>query len=195
MLTQRAQSYLASLKRVRPVPAEELERVLKEKGVVRQPAWLEFQEQYAGYVEPLGADEAIWGILHENSRWIPPGEVDIEQAKEEGAESFVTCAEVHRSYVYQLANTGRFREPSAESFDVKVERNALRVEFASAPGFRAEFFLNVRDQAFLEQAARETAVVPEGSDLWFEVLLGETIFALRDPDSKEITQALIRKRV
>jgi hypothetical protein len=98
MLSERARRYLASLRRIKAVPTPEVERALREQGLPCFSAWLDFHERYAGYVEPLGAEVAIWGIVHENSHWIKPGRAAVEKSHGEEAEWLVACAEVHGSY-------------------------------------------------------------------------------------------------
>lgn len=185
MLSDRARGYLATLKRVKPVATTAVERALKEYGEPCYPAWLEFHERYAGYVEPLGLELAVFGIVHERSRWISPGRVAVEQSYESRASRFVMCAEVHPSYVYKLGDTGFFREPAASSFEVKLERTAARVAFLARRGAKVAL-----DQAqiapFIEQLDRDAREVPEGSDEHYRLLLGERHYALRETESGRV---------
>jgi hypothetical protein len=129
MLTHTAQNYLASLRRIEPVPTSEVERVIRTQGDPCPEVWLEFHDRYAGYVEPIGEDTAIWGLVHRDSYWIEPGRASIEEI-EKGL-WYVTCAEVHPSYGYYLDNNGVFAGNQARSFDVKVERSALFSAFSA----------------------------------------------------------------
>ncbi len=193
MLTERAQKYLASLDRIRPVPTAEVERVLRNQGSVCPPVWLDFHERYAGYVEPMGGtDTAIWGIVHENSYWLAPGQAHIAESREVDVNWFVACAEVHGSYVYELGDTGMFRQRSAESFDIKVERNAARVTFMREAVGRPRMWVRLKDPAFVERVRRETVVVPEASDRFYRLQLGDTLCVILDAETDEVCEALTR---
>lgn len=185
MLSERARSYLSTLKRVTPVSTAMVERALKEQDVPCYPAWLEFHERYAGYVEPLGLEEAVLGIVHERSKWIVPKRAAVEPSYESSASRFVICAEVHPSYVYKLGDTGFFREPAASSFEVKLERSAARVAFFARRGAKA-----VRDQANIraidDRLDSETQVVAEGSDEHYQLLLGDRIYAFRNLETGQV---------
>lgn len=192
MLTDRAQKYLTTLQRLPPVPTRDVERALREEGAPCFEVWLDFHELYAGYVEPLGADQAVWGIVHQKSQWIPPGRASVEQTSEQGSEWLVTCADVHGSYVYRLTDTGRFFERSAESFDIKVERNAARMAFARDPRGRAQIWFELKDPAFRERLNREAKVVPEASDRFYRIYLGDSVFAVEHRASGVLVEALVR---
>ena len=192
MLTERARQYLTSLERLRPVPTKEVERVLGEQGSPCFEVWLDFHERYAGYVEPLGGDQATWGIVHEGSRWMKPGQANVKKAHEVDVKWFVTCAAVHGSYTYELGDTGMFRERSAESFDIKVERNAARVTFMREAVDRPRLWTKLDDPAFLERVRRETTVVAEASDRFYRVLMGESLCVVEDAQTREIVEALTR---
>jgi hypothetical protein len=182
MLSERAQRYLSRLKRITPVPTEEVRRVLERQGTARFPVWLDFHERYAGYVEPQGLDTAVLGIVHARSHWIKPGAAAVSRSYEASAEWFVTCAEAHPSYVYELGDTGFFRAPAAASFEMALERHAARVEFSGQP--RAKSWLQLRQwppsPTLIEQLKRDARVVPEGSDAHYRLWLGERFYALQD---------------
>jgi hypothetical protein len=182
MLSERARQYLASLKRLPAVPTATVEKVLKDQGGPCFPAWLDFHERYAGYVEPLGLDSAVLGIVHAQSHWLKPGGAAVSRSYEPGAEWFVTCAEAHPSYVYELGDTGFFKVPAAASFEIKLERSALRMAFMSRPG-AAWTPPGVRDDPELARLAAAAARVPEASDDHFQALLGPRFYGLRDATS------------
>jgi hypothetical protein len=189
MLSQRAQDYLATLKRARAVPASEVEKALQRKSAPFFEAWRDFHERYAGYIEPLGAEQAVWGIVHEQSYWLRPGQAQVEETFDSGADWLVTCAEVHPSYVYRLGNTGFFRDLRADSFDIKVERNALRWAFFTAAGRQAQIVINRDDPAFIERVRREASLQVEASDRFYKYLLGESVLAVERVDKGAFVQA------
>ncbi len=126
-LTSRACSFLASLDRKEHASGERLADALRQKELPDCDAWIEFQERYAGYVEPLGHDWAVWGIVHQAAYWIDPWEVAVLR-KAEILE--ISCADAHPSYDYWLRSDGEFRGMTAgagpcKSFDVKIEQTAL----------------------------------------------------------------------
>jgi hypothetical protein len=130
MPTDRAQKFLATLERTRPIPTKEVEAIILRQGFPCFPPWLEFHERYAGYIEPIGRDTAVWGLIHRESHWHTPGEATIDHF-EENDEWEIICAEVHPSYNYTLNQAGEFGDGRAISFDVKVERNALGASFSA----------------------------------------------------------------
>jgi hypothetical protein len=90
-------------------------------------AWVEFQEFFGGYVEVIGQDVAIWGVIHHDPQWLRPDSVEVER---EGQSSWrIACADVHPSYDYWLDEQGQFLSLGGggryASFCVKVERDAV----------------------------------------------------------------------
>jgi hypothetical protein len=189
MLSDRARWYLSTLKRQTPVSTEVVERVLKEQGVPCHPAWLDFHERYAGYVEPLGLESAVLGLVHERSKWIVPMRAAVQPSYESSAAVFVTCAEAHPSYVYQLGDNGFFRAPAAASFDVKLERSAARVSFFKRPGARSVF--GARVQALYARLCAEASVCPEASDEHYQLLVGDRHFALRESSTERVVDCAV----
>lgn len=103
----------------------------------------------------MGRDTAVWGLAHEQSRWIDPGRASVEKEPHEKV-WYIVCADVHPSYSYKLDHLGEFLGEPAVSFDVKVERNALAVDFMSRGTTRylvQELKDPIRIKAFLEGAA------------------------------------------
>jgi hypothetical protein len=181
MLSERAQRYLAGLERLPAVPVSRVEQALRDQGQPCFPAWLEFHERYAGYVETLGLERAVLGIVHEQSRWIVPGRAAAARSYEPEAEWFVACAEAHPSHVYQLGDTGFFKTPAAVSFDVKLERSALRLAFLARAG--GKLVLPGGDEAELARLAAGATPVAEASDEHFEAVLGARFYGLRETSS------------
>jgi hypothetical protein len=161
MLFERARHYLSKLKRITPVPTAEVQRVLERQRVECYPAWLDFHELYAGYVEPLGLEAAVLGIVHTRSRWIIPGAAAVVRSYDPHAEWFVYCAEVHPSLVYNLGDTGFFSSPEASSFQVYLERRAAQIEFFSRPGANRVW---PPPPALIEELNQHACEVPEASD-------------------------------
>ena len=190
MLTERAKSYLNTLERIRPVPAREVEKVLRDQGAPCFQPWLDFHESYSGYVEPLGLDTAIWGIVHEKSHWIGPGGAEVDRELHEEV-WYVTCAEVHPSYSYLLDDNGKFLGDPAESFDIKVERNALHWEFFPREGAgRVEH--DVKDAELIEHLRRDSRLVAEASDRFSRFLKGDDFVAIEDLETKSFCQVWMR---
>lgn len=154
MLTERAQKYLQTLKRVEAVPTPEVAGSLRSQGAPVVPAWLDFHDRYAGYIEPIGRDTAIWGLMHREAMFVDDGKVVLDHIVEDGVDQwFALCADVHGSYRYELDDTGTFWGSPARSFDVKVERNALIWSFSY--GRKTQYLLNVVGKPTLDERFRK----------------------------------------
>ena len=170
-LSQRAQDFLASLRRDEPVPIETVVELLAKHGLDPIPAWLEFHERYAGYWEDIGAgDFAIWGLAHATVQGghNNPNEIYVNKTSY-GEAVTILCADVHPSWDYLLKPTGEFIGPPfrCATFDVKVERNALMMEFTKAgPVERIWKIDDVRVENCRKQLVDELQgfLVPEASD-------------------------------
>jgi hypothetical protein len=180
MLTERANKYLASLKRASALPASLVEKSLFEQGAPRFDAWLEFHDRYAGYVEQLGSgDFAVWGIVFETPNWLDPLQAQVDREQRDPI-WYVTCADVHPSYVYRLDQEGGFFAPPASSFDVKIERDALVSAFSHAGKTRRAAQKELHDPEFVSEWRRQLAastdlqLVPEASDAHFRYYEGKT---------------------
>src|SRR6185295_3182144 len=124
MLTERARKYLATLQRMEAIPTRDAEASLRQQEVPISPAWLDFHDRYAGYVEPMGHDVAIWGLIHREPTFLEAGRVSVDHIVQPDLDEwYVVCADVHPSYQYELDSKGEFFE-KARSFDVLVEQNA-----------------------------------------------------------------------
>lgn len=162
MLTKRAQDYLLTLERRPAPPTREVEQTLKGNGSPCFEPWLAFHESYAGYVEPLGRDTAVWGLVHEQGRWVDAGRASVDKEPHEEL-WYVVCADVHPSYSYKLDHLGEFLGQPAVSFDVKVERNALTVEFMSR-GKTRYLVRELKDPACIEEFLKGSKVDPHTGD-------------------------------
>lgn len=177
-LSARASAYLASLRRIDPVPTRTVEELLRASQRTPPPtAWLDFHERFAGYVEPLGKETAVWGLSHQRSHWYTPLTVSIERSMQPEAEAFIICAEVHPSYVYKLGDTGYFRDPAAQSFELKIERNAARVEFFARASKPSRVF-ELSAPAFSDRALA-TPVISDASDDFFRVYASAQVLAVQ----------------
>jgi hypothetical protein len=106
----------------------------------------------------------------------------VERSLESNADWFVYCAEVHPSYVYKLGDTGFFRELAASSFEVKLERDAARVEFYARPG--AKGWLRKGwwppPPALIYQLKQDAREVPEASDEHYRLWFSDRFYALQN---------------
>jgi hypothetical protein len=187
-LSTRAQAYLATLCRYPAVPVADVAEALRRAECVPYPSWLDFHERYAGYVDPLGQESAILGLVHRESYWLTPGEASVEQ-QDDGRYS-VTCAEVHASFDYRLFEDGSFSSfgggGPCESFDVKIEQSAVLAE-AWGDGRK---WLRYYDLTTLPEGGLRgfcTAVgaelVPEASDKFAEVWRGHDAIWLAERET------------
>ena len=71
-LSSRATSYLASLERLQMVPTAKVVEELKRCTVPASKSWVDFQDRFGGYVETIGRDRAIWGLMHVAPEWQEP---------------------------------------------------------------------------------------------------------------------------
>ncbi len=129
-LSKRARSYLASLERRAAVPTRDVEAAIVRAGYEPFPAWLAYHDAYAGYVEPLGRESAVLGLVHGASHWLAAGEAEVD-LWDDGA-LVITCADVHPSFAYTLFSDGHFWSSGGAgecaTYDVKVEQSGAFVE-------------------------------------------------------------------
>lgn len=129
MLTDKAKKYLSTLERRPFVPTEDVEKIILDSGYPCFPKWLDFHEKYAGYVELLGKDKAVWGLAHQSPTWLGSLAVEVSYDKKENSYDIV-CADVHPSYNYVICESGEFMGFRSESFDIYVERKAVGYDFS-----------------------------------------------------------------
>lgn len=185
-LSRRAEAWLATLSR-RPAPSvDEVLAAFLTQGIEPLEVWLDFHDRYAGYVEPIGAELAVWGLLHDRGVWAPNGRIDYEPDTGDG-DSFVTCADVHPSYDYRLDQNGVLLAGPAASFDVHVERQALRWWFCAVGRPSCRF--NVKKKSEIEEIRSATTLVSEASDAEVEYYVGDrmlAVFEVRRPRWVEV---------
>ena len=152
-------------------------------------AWLAFHQEYAGYVEPLGNDVAVWGLTHREGLWLKLNAV-VEQQPNAGR-CYITCADAHPSYRYLLDDRGRFLGVPADSFDIKVERNALISEISkrsNRPLLRRPQIDRQRFAALLERLLGN--VVPEASDSCFRYFAVPEAVLIEDVEAGRFVELL-----
>jgi len=194
VLTATAERYLGSLTRLPALPAKLVEASVVAQGARCFDAWLAFHETYAGFVEPLGSgDFAVWGIVHERPNWLGARQAELDG--EVGQATFyVTCADVHPSYVYRLDQDGEFFTPPAQAFETRVERRALLWDFAQGGRLRPmpamernrpEVLAGLREAI---AAGGELCLVPQASDRYFRYFRDATRVVVEDARRGRILQ-------
>lgn len=190
MTSARAQNWLAKLERRRAPSVQKAREALLRAGAEPFDAWLSFHDRYAGYVEPIGQELAVWGLLHESPAWAKKDGVEVEHVPAEHL-WLVTCADVHPSYEYRLDQNGGLLEGPARDFDVHVERVALRSWFCTS-GQAPALAFNVKKPKLVERIRSETELVPEASDADFEYYLSTTTLAIYEVARSRWVEVLSR---
>ncbi|MDH5692827.1 MAG: hypothetical protein OEZ47_06965 [Gammaproteobacteria bacterium] len=195
MLSNRANNFLSTLKRVPGLSASEVEKIIKSQGYPCFDAWLDFQDRFAGYVEEFGGEAAVWGLVHEEPYWLPKKKAEIE-SEPDGKTWYISCADAHPSYSYQLENNGEFLGTPSESFDIYVERKSVAWHFnsnceaelikkpeLSDPSFQKVFDLEIKKD-----------LVPEASDKFSKYYMNDFYFLIEDCKSGKFRRAYRAKR-
>lgn len=182
-LSSRARSFLATLERRPTVPAGEVEEIIIRSGYPCFPHWLQFQDRYAGYVERIGWDTAIWGLIQKNT-----DEPEIEVC--EGT-WYITCADLHPSYEYRLDNRGEFLGGRAESFDIHVERLSLGWEFCQRGEARVLDADELQGLVFSDHFRKQIKhhLVPEASDRYSRYYMSDTWLVVELARTEEFLDA------
>ena len=192
-LSDRAVAWLGALRRERPVSLLRVHRALDEAGVPAFEPWLEFHDRYAGYAVPVGADGAVWGLMHDAPRFWPrrvPGSLDVERDDDDGLWT-IACADAHPSHEQRLDERGVLLAGPVSRFDVYVEQKALWAEFcAASPAPRVHF--GRIDEALAERLETRAERVPEASDDYQEYRRGDDVLGVRDLETMRWTSALSR---
>ena len=171
-LTKRAQAWLATLSRETPLPTASVERLILAAGSTPHPAWLDFQDKYAGYIEEVGAgDIAIWGLARSASAsppllWFAPDKVSIVPPEARFPEAIV-CADAHPVHGYELGADGAFRGPGgpAETFEMNIERHGVMKEFYDRGKVKQTLLTRKSDEPQHQKLLNDMAhaLVPEAS--------------------------------
>jgi hypothetical protein len=135
-LSNRALSYLSTRER-RPYIKDEprLRDAIAATGAPEIDWLVEIHLMFAGYVEPLGSnDEAVYGILHDSSRWLGAEGIDWD-LENDGEWAGIACADAHPSWEFWLSSDRSFagsglRLGAADSFVHKIERDAVFWDFS-----------------------------------------------------------------
>lgn len=132
MLTRRAQQYLATFQRGPYLPVEEVERLLEQGGYPSFEPWLDFHARYAGYKDDA-ANGLLLGLAQPVSRKCPAFELHV-RSDDWGRECRIQIADtddlMYEQYEMDSKGEVSFAQSfQAESFDRKVERDALLWEF------------------------------------------------------------------
>jgi hypothetical protein len=169
------------------VPTRKVEEIIRNQGRPCYPQWLDFHERFAGYVETIGRDVAVWGLIHENPQWLRPMTADID--REPLQETwYITCADVHPSYDYRLDDKGEFLGYPAESFDKHVERMAVGWEFKRDRRIEVIDIDELRSQAFLGlfHSTVKPALVPEASDRYLTYYMDDHYLVVEDAETGKL---------
>jgi len=191
-LSQRALDYLNTLERVSRVSPERLKVLMLEQGIEPVDIWLAFQESYAGHVESLGYDGAVWGIAHESKRYFEypkPYQIEHDYYEHEKAR-VVTCADVHATYDYTLTEDGRFLGRPCDRFEIYIEQNALWREFIDLHT-KAEARHLFNDTSFDTHLDTETRKIPEASDSHHTYVVNDTILGIKEEQSNRWVRVLL----
>lgn len=190
MLTKRATDFLSTLERREHLPTESVSELIVRAGFEPLGHWLAFHERYAGYVDDLGNDDAILGLAHRSPQWLEAEEIEIEE-ENDGVTRYITCADVHPSYTYQLDHRGEFLGGPARSFDVHFERKAMGWEFGRDRKVRFLSAADFRGVRGLEPD--EGHVVQEASDEFSRYVLVENYLVVTSGDGATVRKAWQRE--
>jgi hypothetical protein len=195
MLTKRALTYLSSLTRLPHTSVADVQATLCSQGLPCFPPWLDFHDRFAGYIEVLGRDRAIWGITHVDGTWLREGLADVDKELYEDR-WYVRCADVHPSYNYLLDHQGEFLGYPADSFDIKVERDALVHELASRGKVKrlSRSAARAPEVISMIEAARQNPV-PEASDQHFRYFAAPECIVAERVESNEVSEMYIIDRL
>ena len=190
MLTDRAKRWLSTLDRKPAIATGEVREALLRKGVEPFDSWLSFHEQYAGYIEPIGHDRAIWGLMQSGGDFMPEREVVVDYDATD-KRWYVCCADAHPSYEYELAETGDVLAGPAATFSIHVERCALRDWFCDR-GDPPVVEFNVKSPEAVARIEAETERVDAASDKYFDYRVGESMLAIFEAEKRRWLEVLSR---
>ncbi len=183
-LTARAQRWIDGLNRIDPVPLERVQDALGQLDFPTPPAWLDFHEQYAGLIIPIGADGALLGLMHDRTMFFYPPKargLDVDHDRDDGY--VIVCADAHPSCDFNLTENGTFRGGPTADFTTYLEQLAVidtfyqqsqsRPTVHMLPGLdkRSDLHERVLSECTLDEAC---------SDSFREYWVGETLLGIRD---------------
>ena len=182
-LTQRAKDWLATLDRIPAVPTAVVEKRIRDAGFTPHALWLDFHDEYAGYVEPIaGGELAYWGLVQPVNRdppvvWVEADKVVITPADGRLPDGIV-CADAHPVHDYELLANGRFLGIGgpADAFATKIERAGVMQDFHArgkvAITQHSTDLNSPESQKII--ADMRPFLVPEASDSFAEYYLDDT---------------------
>ena len=131
MFSARALHYLTTLeRREHVVDLGVVREALARHGIPPLDVCLAFHAALAGYVEPAGRDEFVYGIIHQDSYWY--GQLSPEASHDDGI-WYVTYADGDPTYGREMDEHGilygECRSRQASSFVSFIEQRAFIAEF------------------------------------------------------------------
>lgn len=102
-ISDRAHAFLTTLRRRPSVSVETVIAKFSQFGIRLPDSLIQFHVDFGGYVIPLGFEEAILGLVHDEARFLGENGFDFEV---ENGELFVACADAHPSYDFWLSSNG-----------------------------------------------------------------------------------------
>lgn len=127
MYTKTLTEYLENIHRMPYVSDEKLIRdAFDRNGLKLTDELLDFQLRYAGYYHKLNAEPFIYGLVHEESVYLPPFDVDFDDENPDNI--LYTCMDCQPTEARALNSQGVFYKdylPIAESFTKYLEQRAF----------------------------------------------------------------------
>lgn len=192
-LSPTALAYLTTLERIPAVPVQQVADALKRANCPVFQTWLDFHSRFAGYVETIGRDNAVWGIMHASPGW--PWIANEAEVEARSDDWYVVCADVHPSYDYKLNSAGNFISygggGSHETFAKKVEIRALFWDACKGGrSWKLESELAQKSRDNPESLARWSGaeMVAEASDKFSTYWRGHDVIIVDKPERKGVRQ-------
>ncbi len=152
------------------------------------PAWLEFHQEFAGYVFHDGRERLELGLVVEEPVWLPAGLPEVTVV---GDSKLVACADAHPSFDYALDQHGEFSGIGGggpcETFAKHVEQMAI-LQNVSAAGFKPVFDYEQRSRKFRDAVALELSLSRDqyASDKYTNVRLSSRFLIFERGDKLSI---------
>jgi hypothetical protein len=121
---------------------------------------------------------------YENPKWLLPRRADIDRESQEEI-YYITCADAHPSYTYQLDNKGEFLGFPAESFEIHVERIALGWAFSQSEPTRPIVMSELRSSYMQEVFATQMKphLIAEASDKFSRYYMNDTYLLVENTET------------
>lgn len=203
MLSDRARRFLGHHER-RP-HVEDLGMVraaLERQGVPVTDALLDFHRTFAGLVERNGpegkADEFVFGLIHEDPKWLDPMEVSVIEGDDPPGNWYVICADGHPSYDLRIDQAGVYYTtcivPRASSFFMQTEQDAFVWEFASkhpGRGYPLWLWNDPNEMIDILPARLKSRLVPDISDQYGSIYATDEMILTYKVNSKEFSAYIV----